>query len=165
MNRHAPMLPGDDVRETPPDLFSELNREFSFTLDVCATPANAKLEKFLTETDDGIDCSWQGHRCWCNPPFSDISSWVTKAWKAMRQEGADLVVMLVPATRTEQAWWHEYVEPFRDRCDDSPTKFTTRFLKGRTRFLENGKPILDKNGRVGAPKFGCVLLIWHREYS
>ena len=145
MNRTTPMLPADDVRETPPELFAALDAEFRFTLDVCATPANAKCSRFFTEAQDGLAQSWAGERCWCNPPFSDIGSWVEKTYIS----GAALVVMLVPATRTEQPWWQELVEPYRD----SGQGLTTRFLPKRPRFLKDGVS-------MGSPKFGCVILVW-----
>lgn len=152
MNRKTPMPPADDVRETPPDLFAALDHRFAFTLDVCATSGNAKLPRFFTEAQDGLKQSWAGERVWCNPPFSNIVAWVEKAWDS----GAELVVMLVPATRTEQAWWQELIEPARDgRIPDMLPRLRTEFLRGRTRFLKDGK-------QMGSPKFGCVLLIWER---
>lgn len=179
------MKPEDDVRETPPELFTKLNQEFRFTLDVCATHANAKCARYFTESGcfiagdpefylpgDGLSGSWRGERVWCNPPFSDIGAWVAKAWES----DAELVVMLLPATRTEQPWWQELVEPFResDAHIGGWDTFRTRFLPGRHHFLENGKPIYQKNddgslrlskkGRPqrSSPKFGCCLLIWRR---
>jgi phage N-6-adenine-methyltransferase len=168
------MLPEDDVRETPPELFESLDERFSFNLDVCATPANAKCQQFYTEHAyhdtvevqpglNGLTGNWAGARAFCNPPFSDIVSWVLKAWDS----DADLVVMLVPATRTEQPWWQEAVEHLRDgKADPLPggwSSFTTEFLQGRTHFLKDGAPILDpKTGRRSSPKFGCVLLIWQK---
>ena len=35
---------GQDLWETPQNFFNELNEEFHFTLDACATPENAKCE-------------------------------------------------------------------------------------------------------------------------
>jgi len=40
--------------ETPQWLFDELNKEFGFTLDVCALPGNAKCEVYFTPEDDGL---------------------------------------------------------------------------------------------------------------
>jgi phage N-6-adenine-methyltransferase len=174
MNRHEPMLAEDDVRETPPELFTELNREFRFTLDVCATHENAKCSIYFTEQGcfeqyngeviqglgggDGLTGSWKGERAWCNPPFSDIESWVGKAWDSE----AELVVMLIPSTRTEQGWWQDLVEPYRDGNGDDVafpagdwTTFRVRFLRGRPKFLKNGV-------KLGSPKFGCCLLIWEK---
>lgn len=101
---------------------------------------------------NGLTGSWEGARVFCNPPFSEIASWVAKAWASK----AELVVMLLPACRTDQAWWHEYVEPMRDlgaHPGFCGFRLRTRFLKGRTRFTKAGTP-------MGSPKFGCVLLIW-----
>lgn len=45
---------------TPPDLFRDLDAEFHFDLDPCATPENAKCEKFYTIEDDGLAQDWGG---------------------------------------------------------------------------------------------------------
>lgn len=169
MNRQTPMEKEDDVRETPHGLFHRLDAEFRFTLDVCATAKNAKCQRFYTESDDGLTSTWEGERAWCNPPFSDIGAWVDKA----NSSGSDIVVMLVPSTRTEQEWWQRLVEPFRDKGQG----LSTRFLSGRQHFLENGGPIYRKNkdgtlwlGKGGkpqrsSPKFGCCLLIWQKDQA
>jgi len=39
---------------TPQQFYNELNEEFHFTLDPCATKENAKCEKYYTEEDDGL---------------------------------------------------------------------------------------------------------------
>ena len=41
-----------DNWETPQDLFDELDREFHFTLDACATESNAKVARFFSPEDD-----------------------------------------------------------------------------------------------------------------
>ena len=53
--------------ETPQGFFDELNKEFHFTLDVCALPENAKCPRFYTPEQDGLKQPWEGV-CWCNPP-------------------------------------------------------------------------------------------------
>ena len=45
---------------TPLALFKELDQEFGFTLDPCATPQNAKCKKFYTLEDDGLKQNWGG---------------------------------------------------------------------------------------------------------
>ena len=45
---------------TPQDFFDLLDREFNFELDVCASPTNAKCEKFFTVDDDGLAQKWGG---------------------------------------------------------------------------------------------------------
>lgn len=45
---------------TPQDFFDELNKEFGFTLDPCATEQSAKCAKFYTAIDDGLQQDWGG---------------------------------------------------------------------------------------------------------
>ena len=139
-----------DNRATPPEVFAPLHERFGFTLDACALPSNAKLPHFFTPEDDGLRRSWGNHVVWCNPPFSDIYPWVTKAHLETRAT----VVMLLPANRTEQRWWQEMVEPYRD---GRGYRLTVEFLPGRLRFLAPGEDTVKPNSR---PPFGCCLLIW-----
>ena len=144
--------PEVDDRATTPDVFEPLDREFGgFTVDVAASPDNTKCDRFYTLDDDGLRQSWAGERVWCNPPYSSIRPWVEKAWT----EPATLVVMLLPANRTEQTWWRDLVEPYRDQ-PGSPLR--TRFIFGRLRFLSPGQTVIGPDER---PPFGCVLLIWN----
>jgi phage N-6-adenine-methyltransferase len=118
-----------DLWATPQDFFDRLNVEFGFTLDVCATPENAKCTRYFTRTDDGLTQNWTGV-CWMNPPYGrEISSWMRKAYTSA-QEGAT-VVCLVPA-RTDTAWWHDYAA----KADE------VRFIRGRLKFggSENSAP-------------------------
>lgn len=43
---------------TPQKVFDELDAEFHFTLDPCATKENAKCERYFTKEDDGLAQSW-----------------------------------------------------------------------------------------------------------
>lgn len=45
---------------TPQRFFDELNAEFHFDLDPCATHQNAKCEKHYTIEDDGLTQNWGG---------------------------------------------------------------------------------------------------------
>lgn len=47
-----------DMWETPQELFDELDREFHFTLDVCAVPENAKCERYFTPAQNGLKKDW-----------------------------------------------------------------------------------------------------------
>lgn len=58
-----------DMRATPQDFFDKLNDEFKFNLDPCATPENAKCEKYFTKEDDGLSKSWDNQNVFCNPPY------------------------------------------------------------------------------------------------
>lgn len=68
-----------DDRATIPSVFDPLHERFNFTVDVAASPANAKLPRFYTSEDDGLAQDWSGERVWCNPPYSSIEPWAEKA--------------------------------------------------------------------------------------
>jgi phage N-6-adenine-methyltransferase len=143
--------PEVDNLATTPEMFVPLHERFRFTIDVAALPHNAKLPRFYTPEQDGLAQSWAGERVWCNPPYSDIEPWTKKAWA----ESADcgVIVMLLPANRTEQGWWQRHVEPHRDRGEG----LRVEFLPGRPRFIKHGFDRVEPNQR---PPFGCCLLIW-----
>lgn len=143
--------PEVDCRATTPEVFAPLNERFRFTLDAAALPVNAKLDRYFTPEQNGLEQSWAGERVWCNPPYSSIEPWVEKAWRS----GAELVVMLLPANRTEQGWWQRLIEPRRDREGG----VRVEFLPGRMRFIAHGNDRVFPNER---PPFGVCLLIWDR---
>ena len=47
---------------TPKNFFEELNKEFNFTLDPCATKENAKCKKYFTKEENGLIKKWGGGR-------------------------------------------------------------------------------------------------------
>ena len=107
----APDSDGDrDSWATPDDLFRRLDSEFHFVHDICAEAWSAKCESFWTRHDDAFGRDWAGELTgfgWCNPPFSELPAWVSAAgFEAQR--GAR-IVMLLPAHRCEQEWFHRYV--------------------------------------------------------
>jgi phage N-6-adenine-methyltransferase len=113
-----------DEWATPQDFFDALDKEFRFTLDVCASPDKAKCPRFYTRGDDGLRQPWDG-TCWMNPPYGrDIGRWVCKA-RLSAQQGAT-VVCLLPA-RTDTQWFHREVLPHAAEV---------RFVEGRLRFGE-----------------------------
>lgn len=117
-----------DLWATPQHTFDELHQEFGFTMDVCATPENAKVCRFFTKDNDGLAQDWSRHICWMNPPYGrEIGRWMAKALESSRQ-GAT-VVCLVPA-RTDTAWWHDYA-----------MQGEIRFLRGRLKFGVHQNPV------------------------
>lgn len=110
---------------TPQAFFEELNNEFNFTLDPCATQENAKCKKFFTKEQNGLLQSWQGETVFCNPPYGkEISKWVQKADEEA-QRGAT-VVLLIPA-RTDTKYFHKHIYQ----------RYETRFIQGRLHFNES----------------------------
>ena len=107
---------------TPKGLFDRLNKEFSFTLDICASKENAKCPKYYTKEEDALKQEWGGV-IWMNPPYGrQIGNWVKKAKETARQ-GKATVVCLLPA-RTDTAWWHDYAMKANE----------IRLIRGRLKF-------------------------------
>lgn len=138
---------GVDERITSPCVFDPINAIHKFTLDAAANAANSRCSKFFTLADDGLSRSWAGERVWCNPPFSNLGSWVAKAISEVEIGGCEVVVMLLPANRCEQKWWQDNIEPRRDRLgggDDYkhivPSAPTTIRLAGWPHHSAEGRP-------------------------
>ena len=112
--------------ETPQKLFDDLDKEFGFTLDVCATKNNTKCPIYFDKKKNGLKQSWKGMGCWMNPPYGrEIGEWIKKASK--EAIGSTFVVALLPA-RTDTKWFHDYIYG----------KAEIRFLKGRVKFSGKG---------------------------
>lgn len=123
MNTDVMFSSKTDLWATPQDFFDEMDKEFSFTLDVCALPENAKCKVYYSPEVDGLTQPWNG-RVWCNPPYGrEIGKWVRNAYLATASGSAEVVVMLLPA-RTDTRWFHEYIYQ----------KAEIRFVKGRLKF-------------------------------
>ena len=108
---------------TPDALFKDLDAEFHFTIDVCASPDNAKCDAFLSLDDgwSGLAVEWAGV-CWMNPPYGrHIGRWIEKAY-CSSLSGATVVCLL--PSRTDTAWWHDYVMKASE----------IRFIRGRLKF-------------------------------
>ena len=102
---------------TPIDLFTELDKEFHFTLDPCATEENAKCSKYYTIKENGLIQDWSNEMVFLNPPYGrNIGLWVKKL---SENKG----VALLPA-RTDTRWFHTYIY----------NKAEIRFIKGRIKF-------------------------------
>lgn len=139
MNTDVMFSSKTDLWATPQDFFDELDKEFSFTLDVCALPENAKCKAYYTPEVDGLSQPWSG-RVWCNPPYGrEIVKWVSKAYLSVFSGTADLAVLLLPA-RTDTRWFHDYIYQ----------KAEIRFIKGRLKF---------SGARYNAP-FPCMVVVF-----
>ncbi len=154
------------------------DRKFHFNLDLAGHPdapvSRAIVEnggRALTGTEelrhgsrdpgevvDGLRDDCVGKRVWCNPPFSLIRPWVAHAHH-VTMNGCPLFTMLLPANKTEQPWWHQFVEPFRDtrRYRLGDPGLYVQFIEKRLRFGFPGSP----DGKGGTqPRSGHVLLTW-----
>lgn len=130
---------------TPQALYDELNREFHFTLDPCATKENAKCAKFYTKEEDGLSKSWEFETVFMNPPYGRaIGHWVRKAYEETADNNAK-VVALLPA-RTDTRWFHAWIYS---------KKAEIRFVKGRIKF---------GNSKNSAPFPSMVVIFKNREW-
>ena len=97
-----------DAWRTPRWLFEALDREFHFICDMVADEQNHLCSRYVTTNQDALSIKWPREgRLWCNPPFSMLPEFTAKA--AGESSMGVEVVMLVPAHRCEQGWWHQYV--------------------------------------------------------
>lgn len=113
-----------DLWATPQDFFDRLDDEFHFTLDPCATPENAKCDKYFTVKEDGLKQDWQWHNVFCNPPYGRaIKDWVKKCYEESQKPNTT-VVMLIPA-RTDTTYFHDYIYHKAKEV---------RFVRGRLKF-------------------------------
>lgn len=136
-----------DEWETPPEIFTPLDAEFDFDVDVCATAQNTKCQIFLGELIDGLMENWfeSGYRTsWCNPPYSNLKKWISK--NATESSKGMTCAMLIPA-RTDTKAWHQYI------YDATKWKFRpgvqVRFLPGRIKFV---------GGKHCAPFPSCIVI-------
>jgi phage N-6-adenine-methyltransferase len=155
-----------DMWATPQDFFDLINKEFPFTVDVCATEDNAKCTLFYSPEKDGLKQIWKGV-CWMNPPYGDpefpckkkckkkkclergfhnekyipgIRDWVQKAYESAKN--GTIVVGLLPA-RTDTKWFHDYIY----------NKAEIRFIRGRLKF----------GGCANSAPFPNMLVIWGQQ--
>ena len=111
-----------DEWSTPEEIYNELDQEFNFNLDPCSTAENHKTDDYYTIADNGLKKSWGGRRVFCNPPYSNISEWIKKAYYESFKEDT-LIVLLIPA-RTDTKYFQEYIYH----------RAEIRFIKGRLKF-------------------------------
>jgi len=108
---------------TPQDFYNQLDAEFEFTLDPCASQSSAKCASFYTADDDGLSKDWEGHTVFMNPPYGrKIGNWIQKAYEEGEKSNTR-VVALIPA-RTDTKYWHNYCMKATE----------IRFVKGRLKF-------------------------------
>lgn len=141
-----PLAPVDGTARksgvTPWSLFRQIDQEFHFTLDVCASADNAKCARYFSRSEDGLVQDWSGEVCWMNPPFGrEIAQWVAKARREAARGG--VVVALLPV-RSDTAWWHDHV-----------IGAEIRFLRGRVCFTGGTKGPASHN----AP-FPCAIVVF-----
>ena len=133
---------GSDDWRTPYRLFHNLHREFNFTLDGAATEHDTLLPRF---TDDISRQSWVSEKVFCNPPYSDIPSFLLKASEA------DLAVFLIPY-RPHTTYWLKHIFT-------NPLCHEIRILHRAVKFL----PPAGHNGLVVRSPFPTAVVVFKKE--
>ena len=119
------VLFSSDCKEwgTPIDLFLDLDREFHFNVDLCASKQRHLCDIYFTKDDSCLDHEIFFSSIFCNPPYGrDMYQFIKKCYELSFFND---VVLLVPA-RTDTKWFHEFIY---HKCDE------IRFLKGRLKFV------------------------------
>ncbi len=134
---HKSNTPGEirDLWQTPKFVFDYYNKRFGFEWDVAASSANKLCDRFIDEEYDSLgESTLWGWSNWCNPPYSDITPWVSKAVDQMKS--GKLTVMLIPAD-TSVKWFKIAFE----NCTEC------HFISGRLSFInaETQKPVSGNN--------------------
>lgn len=144
-----------DEWETPQELFDELNKEFNFTLDPCATDENHKCEKYYTIKEDGLIQDWSGEVVFVNPPYGRaIKMWVKKCHDEYVNNNT-VVVMLIPS-RTDTIWQHKYIfKEAKAIC----------FIKGRLKFINRAFPSWNEKGdyNISSAPFPSQIVVFANE--
>ena len=135
-----------------------------FDLDPCADVESSwGLEGYFS---GGLISPWFGN-VFVNPPWSQIGTWVLKAWDEMnRPAGAVIasVVMLLPDNRQSTQWWQRHVERWRDGryTGNARVKLISHYLPGRPRYGSPGDPT---GALADSPPFGSMVLHWKRTWQ
>ena len=145
---------GNDNFQTPNYLFEQLNCIFNFTLDAACTSHNCLCPRGL-RVDLGVnalDCSWEKHRVFCNPPFSKKAEFIKKAYEEVIHGDCPIVVMILPSNCQDTKAFQQYIKK----------QFFYETLAGRVSFInpETGKPQKGNNSGTTIVYFKKDIQTW-----
>ena len=88
---------------TPKDIWTDLSKEFDFTIDICASHENHLLPRYYTLETNALQQNWDGEVGYVHPLFDGkIGKFVEKASKSK-----GTFVFLLPAS-THTKYFHEF---------------------------------------------------------
>lgn len=129
--------------ETPPEVFEWIDRKWEITIDACATPENAKTERFVSPDEDFFDYNFIGETAFMNPPYGrGIIKFIEKAYMEGLKPDTRFVCLL-PA-RTDTKWWHRYVMK----------SIVIYLVEGRIKFLN------EEGERVASAPYPSVIVMF-----
>lgn len=145
----------NDLWRTPPEVYENLNQEFSFHADMASSALNHLHQVFFTEEDDSLSFSWKEKLdriykvgsstkyVWCNPPYSQPKPWVAKALEAQK-DGLGVVMLLNADDSTE--WYFNALKGVSEIRRITGYRQGGKFKNGRLAFLnDDGKPASGNN--------------------
>ena len=129
----------NDEWGTPDWLYDELNREFSFNCDVCASKSNFKHPNFYSKELSGLDRSnFWGTSNWCNPPYSNTLPWLERAEEESDRGNNTVILMMADCSTKAFAFAASRAQEIR-------------LINQRIKF----------DGAVGSPRFSSMLVIFY----
>lgn len=93
---------GSDVWLTPQWIIDKIGIS---DLDPCGwlpnnTPFVSTAKSYLTEEDDGLNKTWTGS-VFCNPPYSDLKTWLERCDEYHEKSGEDVIVLCFVRSETK----------------------------------------------------------------
>lgn len=131
---------------TPKDIWDEISKEFSFTLDACASHQNHLCDKYYTKEDDCLTKDWTGEVVYCHPMFNMfIGKFVEKAAKSRC-----LTVLLLPGA-THTRYFHRYIWDKVKHCPrpNVEVRFLEKPNQGFSFGNDDGSDSTIPKGKVG----------------
>jgi len=133
---------------TPVDIWSDLKKEFDFTIDVCASDENHLLPRYYTIEDNALTKDWNNEVAYIHPLFDGkIGKFVEKAYNSK-----GTFVFLLPAS-THTKYFHDFFY----KKENVEIRFLRKPNKG-FRFL-NDDGSCDDEEKIGyiKPLMICVM--------
>jgi site-specific DNA-methyltransferase (adenine-specific) len=126
---------------TPPSIWSDLKKEFNFTIDICASDKNHLVDRYYTVDNDALTKDWTGEVAYIHPLFDGkIGKFVEKAYHTKNLTA----VFLLPAS-THTKYFHDYFYK-KPNCE-------IRFLRKPNTGFHFGK---DDGTKIDETKIGYI---------
>ncbi len=145
-----------DEWKTPQWLFDELNKEFCFDLDLCATEWNKKCKVYSPNIFNLGDFYFgdKDVNGFMNPPYSNPGPFIKRALDLRRY----MTIACLVKADTSTKWWGL----FWNYLNNKPIPgVEVRFLPKRVKF----DPPEGYTGKVSAPPFPSAIIIMRKKYE
>jgi hypothetical protein len=154
--------PEKNERYTRKKLREALHRRFRFEVDAFGhpqAPMSKLIGAFYTREDNAYRQDFTKRRSFFQPPWDEIPQAVEFIHE-QAEKGMPLGVLLGPATRTEQPYWHTFIEPYRP--DRGGSGVRVEMIEGRENYGNPDDPECEDPENHGIGMASC-LVIWEGE--